>query len=89
MTGETISSYKHLMHNPATAEIWQTVFGEDFGGMVQGNEKTGQKGTNYIFVMTHLEIAKIQKNQTITYAHIVVDFQPQKADPHHLDHSQQ
>jgi hypothetical protein len=42
MTGETISSYKCLMHDPATAEIWQTEFGKDFGGMAQGDEKTGQ-----------------------------------------------
>ena len=51
-TGETISSYKRLMHNPDTAEIWQTAFGKDFGGMAQGDKKTGQKGTNLIFVMT-------------------------------------
>jgi hypothetical protein len=51
--GETISSYKKLMNNPATMEIWQTAFGKDFGGMVQGDNKTGQRGTNAIFVMTH------------------------------------
>jgi hypothetical protein len=41
MTGETITSYKKLMHNPATIKIWQTAFGKDFGGMAQGNNKTG------------------------------------------------
>jgi hypothetical protein len=46
--GETISSYKRLMHNPATAETWQTASGKDFGGMAQGDNKTGQKGTNSI-----------------------------------------
>jgi hypothetical protein len=35
VTGETISSYKKLMHNPATAKIWQTAFGKDFGGMAR------------------------------------------------------
>jgi len=24
-TGETISSYKRLMHDPAAAEVWQTI----------------------------------------------------------------
>ena len=49
-TGETISSYKRLMHDPATAEVWQTAFGKDFGGMAQeGDEKTGQKGTNSLY----------------------------------------
>ncbi len=36
VTGRTITSYKKLMHNPATAEIWQTGFGNDVGGMAQG-----------------------------------------------------
>ena len=31
-TGETISSYKRLMHDAATAEVWQTAFGKDVGG---------------------------------------------------------
>ncbi len=70
------------MHDPATVEIWQTAFGKDFGSMAQGDKKTGQKVTNSIFVMTHNEIKKTPKNQTITYAHVVVDFRPQKADPH-------
>jgi hypothetical protein len=40
-TGKTISSYKHLMHDPDTLEVWQTAFGKDFGGMAQGDNKTG------------------------------------------------
>jgi hypothetical protein len=56
ITSRTISSYKILMHNPATAEVWQTAFGKDFGGMAQGCNKTGQKGTNAIFVMTNDKI---------------------------------
>ena len=55
-TGETISSYKRLMNDPETAEVWQTAFGKDFGGMAQGDNKTGQKGTNSVFVMTNNEI---------------------------------
>ncbi len=56
VTGRTISSYKKLMHDPATAEVWQSAVGKDFGGMAQGCNKTGQKGTNAMFVMTHDEI---------------------------------
>ncbi len=44
ITGETISSYKKLMNDPATAEVWQTAFGKDFGGMCQGDNKKGKKG---------------------------------------------
>ncbi len=72
------------MHGPATLEVWQTAFGKDFGGMVQGNDKTGQKGSNSIFVMTHNEIQKIPKNQTVTYACVIVNFHPQKAEPHRI-----
>jgi hypothetical protein len=50
-TRETISSYKKLMNDPAVAETWQTAFGKDFGGMLQGDNKTGQKGMNAMFVM--------------------------------------
>jgi hypothetical protein len=72
------------MNDPATMEIWQTAFGKDFGGMAQGDNKTGQKGTNTIFVMTHEEILLIPADRTITYARVVVDFRPQKADPHRI-----
>ena len=57
VTGKTISSYKQLMNNPATAEVWQTAFGKDFGSMAQGNNKTGQRGMKAMFVMTHNEVA--------------------------------
>jgi hypothetical protein len=43
IAGKTISSYKKLMHDPAIAETWQTAFEKDFGGMAQGDNKTGQK----------------------------------------------
>ncbi len=56
ITGETTSSYKKLMSNPATADIWQMAFGKDFGGMAQGDNKMGQKRTNTMFVMTHGKI---------------------------------
>lgn len=78
-TGETITSYKRLMNNPETAEIWQTAFDKDFGGMAQGDNKTGQKGTNSIFVMEHDVTVKAKKNRkTFTYARTVVDYRPQK-----------
>jgi len=85
VTGETISSYKKLMHDPATAEVWQTAFGKDFGGMCQGDNKTGQKGTNAMFVMTHDEIAHaLRAKRVFTYGNPVVDHRPQKEDPHRI-----
>jgi hypothetical protein len=76
-TGKIIFSYKHLMHDPATAEVWQNAFEKDFGGMAQGDLKTGQKGTNSVFIMTlkKIEVAKVAGHKW-TYARIVVDHQP-------------
>jgi len=84
-TGEIISRSKHLMHDPATTEVWQTAFGKDFGGMAQGDLKTGQKGTSSVFLMTHkeIEIAKVAGHKW-TYARIVVDHRPQKEDPNRI-----
>ena len=84
-TGEAISSYKRLMNDAETAEVWQTAFGKDFGGMAQGDDKTGQKGTNSVFIMTHNEINIAKKaGHKWTYARIVVDFRPQKEDPNRI-----
>jgi hypothetical protein len=81
-TGETITSYKQLMHDFQTADVWQTGFGKDFGRMAQGGDKTGQKVTNSVFVMTHKEIDILMKaGHKWIYAHIIVDHQPQKVHP--------
>ena len=75
VTGQTISSYKKLMHDPATAEVWQTAFGKDVGGMAQGCNKTGQKGTNAMLIMTHNEITHaLAAKKIFTYANPVVDY---------------
>ena len=84
VTGETISSYKKLKNDPATAETWMTVFGKEFDGLAQGDNKTGQKGTNSIFVITHVEISLIPSDRVVTYAGIVVDHRPQKEDPNRI-----
>jgi hypothetical protein len=85
VTGETISSYKKLMNDPAMAEVWLIAFSKDFGGMAQGNNKTGQKGTNAMFVMTHDEIAHVLRvGKVFTYANPVVDHRPRKEDPNRI-----
>ncbi len=83
--GETISSYKKLMNDPATVEIWQMAFGKDFGGMAQGDNITGQKGTNAMFVMTHDKIKQaVVAGKFFTYMTPVVDYRPQKEDPYRI-----
>jgi hypothetical protein len=61
ITGKSISSYKHLMNNPATVDTWITAFGKDFGRMSQGDNKTGQPGTNAMFVMLPSNVPNIPK----------------------------
>ncbi len=74
-TGETTSSYKKLMNDPTTAETWQTAFGKDFGGMLQGDNNTGQKGTNAMFIMAHNKIQHVlATRRKFTYGNPVVDY---------------
>jgi hypothetical protein len=61
-----------------------TAFGKDFGGMSQGDNKTGQVGTNAMFVMDPKDIPNIPTDRTVTYANVVVDYRPQKEDPHRI-----
>jgi hypothetical protein len=83
VTGATFTSYKKLMHNPATAEVWQTAFGRDFGGMAQGDNKTGQKGTNAMLVMTHDKIVlTLAVKIRFTYGNPAIDYRPQQEFPH-------
>ncbi len=47
-----------------------------------GDNKTGQKGTNSVFVMTWKEIdAATAAGEKWTYTRAVVNFQPQQDDP--------
>lgn len=84
VTGETITKYKTLLNIPQMRDVWTTAFGKEFGNLAQGDDKTGEKGTNSIFVMSHDEIANIPKGRTVTYGRIVIDYRPQKADPNRV-----
>ena len=52
VTGEHITNYMKLKKDPATTEVWSRGFGKEFGGLAQGDDLTGEKGTNTVFVMT-------------------------------------
>ena len=53
--------------------------------MAQGDNRSGTKGKNCIFVMTHNQIVKMRaKEKKPTYARVVVDFRPQKEDPNRV-----
>jgi hypothetical protein len=83
-TGETITSYKKLIACPLLRDVWTTAFGKEFGNLAQGDRKTGEKGTNTMFVMTHPQIRDIPRDRTVTYGRVVVDYRPQKSDPNRV-----
>jgi len=83
VTGETFTSYKKAMKDLVIADVWQTAFGREFGGMAQGDDKTKTKGTNAMFVMSHDDIARLRGTK-YTYTNIVLDHRPQKEDPNRI-----
>jgi hypothetical protein len=81
---KTISSYKKLMNDPIMAYRWQPAFNKDFGSMCQGDSKTGNIGTNTMFVMTPMEVTNMPQDQFSTNTNIDVYYRPQKEDPYRI-----
>jgi hypothetical protein len=79
VTKETITKYDKLAKDPVTRDMWTEAFCKELGRLAQGWKET--EGTQTLFFMTHDEIKRIPNDQTVTYARIVVDYRPQKADP--------
>ncbi len=84
VTGEVITDYRKLMKDPATWDVWTRAFGKEIGGLAQGDNNTRELGSDTIFFLNHQEIANIQKDRTVTYTRIVVNYCPQKADPNRV-----
>jgi hypothetical protein len=55
---------------------------KELGRLAQGFD--GTEGTSTFFFMTKDEIKTIPKDRTVSYAQIVVDYRPQKADPNRV-----
>ena len=83
-TGVTITKYRTLARDPATRDIWTTAFGKELGMLAQGDNKTGEKGTNSLFFMSLDKISDIPSDRTVTYARMVVDYRRQKKDPNRV-----
>ena len=52
-TGKIMTKYSNLANDPETREVWTTVFGKEFGSLNQGNNRTGAKDTNSLWVLTY------------------------------------
>ena len=83
VTGVTITQYRNLANDPVTSEIWKEhAFGKEFGRMAQGDDRSGTKGGDFIFVMSQDKVAQMRaKGKKSMYARVEVDFCPQKEDP--------
>eukprot|EP00957_Ditylum_brightwellii_P191382 14571247-Ditylum_brightwellii.AAC.2 len=75
--------YEQLIKDLATKDIWSCGVCCELGRLAQGL-KDNTKGTDTVILLDHEQIKNIPKDQTITYASIVVDFCPQKQDPYHV-----
>ena len=78
MNDNKLQNTEKLSKDPALSEVWTTAFGKEFGNLAQGDLKTGEKGTNSIFVITYDQIKQISKDRVVTYARIVVDYRAKK-----------
>ena len=79
ITMETTTKYEKLANDPVTKDVWQQAMCKELGHFAQGIDETA--GINTVFFMSRNEIRTIPKDRTATYAWIVVDYRPQKADP--------
>ena len=82
VTGHIITKYRALIKDPLMKDIWEEAFCVELGRLAQGYKQT--KGTNTIRFMTRKMVLLVPKGRTITYARIVVDYRPQKADPNRV-----
>ena len=79
VTQETITKYETLANDPLLKDVWTQAMCKELGCLVQGWGTN--KGTDTVFFMTPEEIKRIPRDQTVTYACIVVDYRLQKDDP--------
>jgi hypothetical protein len=82
VTQETITKYEKLANDPIIQTVWTKAMCKELGRLAQGWD--GSKTTDTSFFMSHGEIKQIPHDRMVTYACIVVDYQPQKDDPNRV-----
>ena len=79
ITKQTITKYEELANNPELRDVWTKAMCKELGNIAQGYDET--KGIDTVRFLNYEQISKIPKDRTVTYAHIVIDYRPQKEDP--------
>ena len=84
VTKETIKKYKTLIEDPILKDKQKKTMCVELVRLAQGYEDIA--GTDTIKFMTHEEIKNIpsDRNRTVTYARIVVDYRAHKDDPYRV-----
>ena len=59
-TGEIITSYKRLANDPKLRDVWETSFGKEWGGLAQGDKKTGASGKNTLIILAQTKYTRYQ-----------------------------
>jgi hypothetical protein len=83
ITKQTITQYCKLQHAPNLKDLWVPAMSKELHRLAQGKPGV-TKATNTIFFLSHDEIRHIPKDQTVTYACIVIDHWKQKEDPNRV-----
>jgi hypothetical protein len=71
------------MDDPASKDLCVSAMSKELHCLVQGKEDV-KIATNTVFYLTHSEIRCIPKEQTVTYAQIVINHGPQKDNPNQV-----
>ncbi len=72
VTKEMITHYRMLIKDPLLKDLWIEAMSKELHRLAQGCDDI-TKGTNTIFFLSHADICNIPKDQTVTYARIVID----------------
>ena len=78
-----MQNYQKLLKQDSTCEIWALAICTELGKLSQVYQCLVE-GTNNFFFMSHDKIRDIPPDKTVTFARIVVDYLPQKADPNRV-----
>ena len=80
-TGELLE-YRHLLKSPAHKKLWGGAYGKEVGRLAQGLPGVVD-GTDTIDFITKDEVPP-DRWKDVTYARIVCNYRPEKADPHRV-----
>ena len=73
--------YRHLIQKPETKQIWENSMSNEIGRLAQGRLSKNLPGMNTLQFILYKDIPQ-ERKKDITYAKIVVNYCPQKKEPH-------